>query len=215
MSLTTAIFSGIQCYSSMVETDIDRHEYILIGAGGHASVILEILKQRGIFVSCVLADVVKCELPRGCTVRPSSDLEAVISSSDGLSLVNAIGLASLKAGNRFKIFSEIKSGKVSWPKILSKYSIISEHVELDFGVQVFPGAIINPGVSIGAHVILNTGCSVEHDVIIDSFTHVAPRAVVCGGARIGKRCLLGAGSVILPGAIVEDDSVVPAGSVFK
>jgi len=67
-------------------------------------------------------------------------------------------------------------------------------------------------VEIGTHTIIaNDVRIIAHDAAIKRITgYTEVRPVV-----IGKRCYIGAGTLILPGAIVGDEAVIGAGAVVR
>jgi maltose O-acetyltransferase len=67
-------------------------------------------------------------------------------------------------------------------------------------------------VEIGAYTIIaNDVCIIAHDAAIKrltSYTEVRP-------VTIGERCYVGAGTIVLPGAVIGDDAIVGAGSLVR
>lgn len=93
-------------------------------------------------------------------------------------------------------------------------SAIIETPVPDFcGIQVMPGVVVRPNVSIGRQVILNTGCIVEHDVSLGDGTHIMAGAVISGRAAIGNLCNIGTNATVLPRRMVQKNSYVGAGAV--
>lgn len=81
------------------------------------------------------------------------------------------------------------------------------------GIQVMPGVVVRPNVSIGRQVILNTGCIVEHDVFLGHGTHIMAGAVISGRAVIENLCNVGTNATVLPRRMVHKNSYVGAGAV--
>lgn len=180
-----------------------RKMFFLYGAGGHAKVILDILRAQGVVVDCVCDDDVAlrdfCGLPvlRGSEVPAGT---AIISIGKNLA--------------RQKIAEFLKSrGNVCFATAIHPSSVVSPSVKIGAGTVVMPGAIINSGVEIGEHVIVNTGASVDHDCRIGNFVHVAPHSTLCGNVSIGENAWIGAGAVIIQGVSVGENACVGAGAV--
>jgi acetyltransferase EpsM len=88
---------------------------------------------------------------------------------------------------------------------------------------VVAGAVLNPAVEVGEHVIVNTCASVDHESVIEDGAHVGPGTRLGGrvriqrgawigiGATIRDRVTIGAGARIGAGAVVLTD--IPAGVV--
>lgn len=93
------------------------------------------------------------------------------------------------------------------------YSWVSPSVQLEAGVMVGAGVVIQAFCQIGRGVICNTNASIDHECIIGDFSHIAPQATLCGQVQIGEACLIGANAVIKPGIRVGDGAIVGAGTV--
>jgi maltose O-acetyltransferase len=83
-------------------------------------------------------------------------------------------------------------------------------------VRLVAGSLVDArfpwAVEIGAHTIIaNDVRIIAHDAAIKRLTgYTEVRPVV-----IGKRCYIGAGTIILPGAVIGDEAVIGAGAVVR
>ncbi len=174
----------------------------LYGAGGHAKVIIDILKENNITVSSVYDD--------DKSLTKLVDIPVI---HDRLKNPTIISIGNNTV--RKKIVDKLGSS-TSYTKAISTKSIISDTVKIGEGTVVMQGAIIQSSASIGKHTIVNTGATIDHDCIIGDFVHIAPGCNLCGNVQVGEGALIGAGSVIIPGIKIGKWSVVAAGSVvFK
>lgn len=181
---------------------MEKIDYLLFGAGGHARVV----------ASCVEA--------MGHQLVGVFDTNLAIKSLDGVPnlgtykenshpnahLIMCIGDNSLRAQLAAKV-------KHSFGTIIHPSAIVDRMVQLGEGTQVIQAVTINRGTSIGKHTILNTASSIDHDCQIGDFVHIAPKATLCGGVRVGNGSLIGAGATILPNITLGDDVQVGAGAV--
>ncbi|MDJ1158188.1 acetyltransferase [Chelatococcus sp. SYSU_G07232] len=181
----------------------------VIGAGGHAKVVLEACRAAALPVAGVFDD----------------DPAAAGRDLLGFSVAGAVPppvrwRAERKRGilavgsNRAREALATRLAGVDWATVVHPSAVVAPDVVLGPGVFVAPRVVINPGAVIGAHVILNTGAIVEHDCRIGDFTHVAPGSVLTGNVTLGRRVLFGAGAVAIPGVSVADDTVCGAGAVL-
>lgn len=80
------------------------------------------------------------------------------------------------------------------------------------GLRVFIDAEYAWAVEIGAFTIIaNDVRIIAHDAAvkrITGYTEVRP-------VTIGKRCYLGAGTLVLPGAVIGDDAIIGAGALVR
>lgn len=81
------------------------------------------------------------------------------------------------------------------------------------GTVIAARAIVNAGARIGANVILNSGCIVEHHNHIGSHAHIAPGATLGGTVTVGEGALVGIGATVLPQRTVGAWSIVGGGAV--
>ncbi len=182
----------------------------VIGAGGHAKVVIDALRASGEFT---VAGVLDDDPGRfGTAVLGASVLgDATRESVERL----GIGWAILAIGsNRARAEAAARlDGRVVWASVVHPKAHIAPGARLGEGTLVLAGAIIQPDTTIGAHAILNTACSVDHDCVIGDFAHVAPGAHLAGGVQIGEGVLIGLGSSLLPGRAVGAWATVGAGCV--
>ena len=171
----------------------------LYGAGGHAKVILNILKSNGITVSEIFDDDFTVE----------SLMEIPVTHSEiHFPLIISIGNNRIRKTIAEKINADLFS-----PFLCDKSAIISDCASIGNGTVVMQGAIIQSSVKIGKHCIVNTGASVDHDCLIRDYVHIAPRCTLCGNVTVGEGSFIGAGTVVIPNIRIGKWSVIGAGSV--
>lgn len=186
---------------------------IMIGAGGHASVLADILTRQGQTILALVApDSSGKGALAGLPLWQDETLGMTVSPEECL-LVNGIG--SLPGcGLRAKIFSRYREQGYRFASVLAQEAVISAHASLGQGVQVMPGAIVQSGAQIGDNSIINTGAIVEHDSVLGRHAHLAPRAVLCGGVTLGERVHVGSGAVVVQGLQLGNEAVVGAGAIL-
>lgn len=174
----------------------------LYGAGGHAKVIIDILKEYGISVVNIFDDNKEIKELMGIPIihdKISSDLPLIIS----------IGNNSIR-----KKITE-KFTEYNYITAISNSAALSDTVTLGKGTVIMQGSIIQSSVTIGAHAIINTGATIDHDCQIGDFVHVAPGCNLCGNVEIGEGTFIGAGTVIIPGVKIGKWSTIGAGSIVR
>jgi sugar O-acyltransferase (sialic acid O-acetyltransferase NeuD family) len=176
----------------------------LIGASGHAKVILDAMECAGIPVEGVFDRNEALQRCLEYAVKPCFHFQPSIEKE----LIIAIGHIDV----RKRLAGEF-GNRVSWGKVIHPSALISKYSSVGNGSVVMAGAVVQVNVKIGEHVIINTKASIDHDSEIGDFTHIAPQAVLCGNIKIGAECLIGAGSVLTPGVTVGENCIVGAGSV--
>lgn len=185
---------------------------VLIGAGGHCKVIIDILNSMKEY------EIVGVTDPKG----DGKVLDVSIIGDDNILhglhkegvqyafiCVGAIGNMEI----RNVIHASLKKIGFKLPVLIHKTAIVSNYATIDEGTCIMPGAIINPSVVIGKNCIINTGSIIEHDCWIGDNTHISPNASIAGGVSIGINSHIGIGSTIIQEKKVGDNVTIGAGAV--
>lgn len=184
---------------------------ILIGSGGHAKVLVDILR----LLDREIIGYVDLEPPSDsfCGLRYlGNDQDIKNWSPLNVKLVNGIGIMP-KSHNRYRIFQYFKSQGYEFERIIHPSSIISPNSRLLEGVQVMAGSIIQTDTTIGENTIVNTRVSVDHDCLIGAHVHLAPGATISGGTTIEDHVFVGAGAVVVQSQHIGMNSLIGAGAV--
>lgn len=192
-------------------------ELFVLCAGGHARVLIEILRRQGRNVAGLTDDDPALHGSTIDDVPVIGGREVLLArASAGIFLVNALGNAPRTGAPglrpRRSLFAAFKEKGFRFETVISPDARISPRAALDEGAQVITGAIIHPGCRIGANSIINTGAQIDHDCRIGDHCHIAPAAVLCGGVSIGEECHVGAGAVLVPGVTVGAGALIGAGA---
>ena len=84
--------------------------------------------------------------------------------------------------------------------------------DVDDGVLVMPGAVVNAVADLERGVIVNTHASVDHGCRIGAFAHVAPGVAIAGDVTVGEGALVGIGASVAPGRCIGAWATVGAGA---
>ena len=186
---------------------------IVIGAGGHAKVLLSILRVRAAQVYG-LTDAQNHARGKNINGIPilGDDDKILDYPPHTIRLVNAIGSVSAMEGRR-NVYDKFKHDGYSFVSVVHPSALIMDDVVLEEGAQVMAGAIVQTGSVIGANSIINTGSIVDHDGVIGRHVHIAPGAVLSGGVRIADMCHVGTSATIIQGVSVGEGATIGAGAV--
>jgi sugar O-acyltransferase (sialic acid O-acetyltransferase NeuD family) len=186
-------------------------EITLIGAGGHARVVVDCLLSTHMEPKYYIDEKVKDFL----NLKKIGEDFLFVQEGAKKSII-AFGAVTVgQAERRSSVFEKYVSAGIDFINAIHASAIISSYVSIGKGVMVSAAAIVNSGASIGDNAIINTGAMIEHDCEVGAGTHICPGAIVLGGAKIGKNCIIGAGAVVLPYSEVMPSSLVPALTRFK
>ena len=182
---------------------------VVVGAGGHAKVIIDCLRSAGWnVIGCTDAD----PSPRNCAGIPvlGSDEELYQLRADGIAhAFCALGNNAIREGLTRKL---IEIG-FDLPAVQGPGSVISSSVRIGMGAAILPGAVVNVDSLVGDFAIINTGAMVDHDGVIGRAAHIGPGAALAGQVEVGDRAFVATGCSIIPQRKIGSDTVVGAGSV--
>lgn len=183
---------------------------ILLGAGGHAKVLLEILRIQSIKIIGV-TDPIASSFTSEVDVLGSDEVICEY-DPDNVFLVNGVGSVGDNS-LRKKLFQKFKAKGYRYLTLIHPSAIVATDVFLSEGVQVMAGAIIQPGCSIKENTIVNTRASVDHDCLIGAHGHIAPGVTLSGNVTVGDDVHIGTGASVINNVRIGANSIVGAGAV--
>lgn len=190
--------------------NIIKKKIILIGTGGHAKVVLDIIKSENKFnvIGCVASDTNQTQF-EGLPVFGTDEILPVIFEKGITNVFVAIGDNEI----RKKIINLSKKIGFNIVTTIHPSALISKTAMISNGTCIMPGAIINSHALIGEGVIINTNSSVDHDCIVDNFSHLAPGSSLAGNVSIKEGSFLGIGTKVIPRVTIGAWSIIGAGGV--
>lgn len=185
---------------------------VLLGAGGHARVLVALARAAGHQVLGVCDPTLA-----GRAVSRWEDMDVL--GDDGAldrlppeRVALMLGIGQLATGTlRERLYAAWRARGYDVPALVHPTAWVAPDVMLGDGVQVMAGAIIQPGSEIGENSIVNTRASVDHDCHIGCDVHVAPGATLCGAVTVEDGAFIGAGATVIQGLRVGAHAVVGAG----
>ncbi len=188
-----------------------KEKIVIIGGGGHAKVIISIIKKLKDFEIVGFTELEKKDNILGIEyLGPDSVLQDLF--NQGIKNA-AIGLGQIKSSlHRKRIVELLNKIGFKFPTIVSPNSIINEAVSIGKGTVIMDGVIINSGSAIGNFSIINTKASIDHDCKIGSFTHIAPGVTLSGEVTIGDDVLIGTGASVIHQIKIPSKTIISAGS---
>lgn len=175
---------------------------LVVGAGGHAKVVLATLYDLGIDVEGVLDDARVSAIGEILGVPIIGPISLL--SEQPARAVLAIGSNAV----RQRLAASLV--EVEWLTLVHPRAVVHESVTLGSGTVVFAGAVLQPDTVVGRHVIVNTGATIDHDGRIVDFAHVAPGAHLSGGVTVGEGGFLGVGACAVPDITIGAWGIVGA-----
>jgi sugar O-acyltransferase (sialic acid O-acetyltransferase NeuD family) len=187
-------------------------EIVVIGGGGHAKVVISILRKLKRYRILGYTDLKDHGLVLGVPyLGADRNLAALAVGSKKLNAVLAVGQVGL-GEQRYVLWTRLHSPALSMPLIVSPDAVVNEGVSGGEGAVVMDGAVINSGATIGRGAIMNTNSTIEHDVVLADWVHVAPGATISGGVTVGRFSMIGAGATVIEGIKIAAGCMVGAGA---
>jgi UDP-perosamine 4-acetyltransferase len=185
---------------------------IVIGGGGHAKVVISILKKLNIYNIVGYTDNEdKGPLLSAKYIGKDDVLNNYYQNHNVKNVV--MGLGQLNSSEYRRLISDkIKRIGYNFPCVISPAAIVNEDVKIGLGTVIMDGVVINSGTKIGDFCIVNTKTSIDHDCKIGDYVHVAPGVTICGGVKIGSNTFIGAGSTIIQYKNISDNVIIAAGA---
>jgi UDP-perosamine 4-acetyltransferase len=184
-----------------------------IGAGGHAKVLIDILRLQGQTEIVGLTDRNQQLWGTRVSGVPVLGDDNVLMTllPDVRGVFIGLGGAGDNSPRRHLYEHAIALGFEIVAAVHPKAIIANDSV-LGRGTVVMAGAIVNSGARIGDNVIINTGAIVEHDCEIGNHAHIATGARLAGGVRVGEGAHVGVGASVRQGITLGETAVVGAGA---
>lgn len=178
----------------------------ILGCGGHAKVIIDLLRACNINEELTLRD--------DCPEKYQQTINGVTVSGRISDLGRDFsGKAIIAIGaNHIRKKIDLMFPAANWLTLIHNTATVSPNAQLAPGCVVMAGAIIQSDTCCGRHVIINTAASVDHDNRIEDYAHIAPGCHLTGNVSIGEETFLGAGTIVIPGIHIGSHVVVGAGS---
>lgn len=183
---------------------------IIIGNGGHASVLTEILLAQGEKILGFTAPV----LEKNCFNLPYLGMDEIIQNYPTTEVELVLGLGMIQPSPwREKIFNHFRGMGYQFKSIIHRSAIIAPSVKLGQGVQIMAGAIVQTNTTIADNTIINTGTLIDHDCQIGPQIHIAPGTRISGNVHIQEGTHIGTGATIIQGVHIGANCLIGAGAV--
>ena len=181
-------------------------DLVLIGAGGHAKVVLDTIYLCGKTARVLDRDPLKV----GEKILRD---EVLLFSLQRISKSDHIHIAIGDNETRCLLASQLSFVSGGFASIVHPLAVVSESAKISEGVFVAARALLGPNASVGQGSIVNHGTIIDHDCSIGCYSHVAPGSVLGGGVSVGDSVLVGSGAVVLPGKRIGDRARIGSGAV--
>jgi sugar O-acyltransferase (sialic acid O-acetyltransferase NeuD family) len=188
-------------------------DLIIVGGGGHAKVVISLVKKMGGFHILGYTDVRDQGPILGVGfIGEDTVLEQLIRERNHCAALVGVGHVRTPDARK-RLMEKLSALGFLLPVIISPDAVVNESVSIGEGTVIGDGVVVNSGTRIGRCSIANTHCTIDHDCEIGDCVHVATGATLSGGVKVGHGSLIGAGATVIQYRTIGDDCLIGAGAV--
>ena len=189
---------------------------LIIGSGGHAKVIIDIVEKEGKYN---IVGLLNAHPKLGKKIL-GYDVLGKDTDLPKFAEIHAIKGIIIAVGDNFtrsKVVTYAKENcvELSFFSAIHPQTAIAPDVKIGQGTVIMAGVSVNATSSIGDFCILNTNSSLDHDSLMGDFSSLAPGVTVGGECQIGKYSAINIGAILLPRIKIGAHSVIGAGSLIN
>jgi len=189
-----------------------KQKLIIIGASGHAKVIIDIVEKQDKFELLGLIES-NPNLEKKVLGYDILGDESILAETiyNDVYLFIAIGdnwVRHLVKERISALYPTIKFATLIHPS-----AQIAKGVKIGEGVCIMAGAIVNSDSTIDNFAIINTKASMDHDGYLGAFASLAPNATTGGNVSIGNFTSVGISATIKHGVQIGKHGVIGGGAL--
>ncbi|MGD9151489.1 MAG: acetyltransferase [Desulfobacterales bacterium] len=196
-------------------TDTKPINCIVLGAGGHASVLIDAIQCGNIARIHGILDPDSSKWGQDLLGVPILGDDHLLLELAGQGVTHfVIGVGAV--GNnkpRERLYRLGCSHQLKPLTVVHPSAFCSEQATVGSGSQLLPGCIINARATLGCNVIVNSGAIVEHDCDVGDHVHIASGAIITSSVKVANLAHIGAGATVRQLVSVGEGALVGAGAV--
>lgn len=136
-------------------------------------------------------------------------VEEASHDNPGASVFVAIG----NNAKRADIYKRLRGH--DFPALIDPSAQVSPTTELERGVYIASGAVVQVGATLGEFTLVGAKCIVGHDACVGSFVNLGPGSAVAARVKVGDRSAFFANASTMPGVEIGEDCIVSCGVGVK
>jgi sugar O-acyltransferase (sialic acid O-acetyltransferase NeuD family) len=171
-----------------------KEKIILIGGGGHAHSVIDVIEQENKYEIVGIIDV-KENIGKKVlgyeVIACNDDLESIYKTCKNA----VITIGHIKSNTlRKKLYEKAKEIGFNLPVIISPLAYVSKHSLIEESTVIMHHALINANAKVGKNCIINTKALIEHDVIVEDNCHISTASVLNGAVKVLENTFYGSNS---------------------
>lgn len=200
--------------NKLMDEHTPNNGIVVIGAGGHAKVVMDAIERQGMYRIVGLIDDF---LPAGQQIYgypllgTSTNLPEIARNLN----ISAGFVAVGDNWTRHNVVTQVIAllPDFSFISVIHPGAQIGRGVEVGRGTVIMTGGVVNSDSRVGDFCILNTTASFDHDSVMEDYSSLAPGVITGGNVHIGEFSAVGLGANVLEGRKIGKQTVVGAGAL--
>jgi len=160
---------------------------IILGAGGYAKTLADILQQNKTYNQICFLDDTKT----GKYILGKCN-DFMKFKEENTDMYPAFGNNEVRA----KWFKILQQENINIPTVIHCSAYISPTAKIEQGVVVLPKSVINTDCIVKQGCIVNCGSVIDHDCVLNEFVHVCIGAMVKAENKIPAMMKIEAGQIV-------------------
>lgn len=187
---------------------IEGKKLLIIGAGGHGKVAVDIALKMNEWEKVYFLDDDK-------SITSSIGIDVIGRINDAYKYIHEYEFFVAVGNNnvREQILNNLEKLGANIATLVHPQVSIGSMVEIGVGTSLMAGVVINSSSIIGKGCIINTGSTVDHDSVIEDYVHISPGVNLAGEVTVGKGTWLGIGSVVSNNVKITSGCIIGAGAL--
>ena len=186
---------------------------LILGAGGHGRVVLDILLQARRCRPVGFLDnnaAIHGRRVDGVPVYGGiDDVERFSRELDIGGVIIAIG----DNGARRGLARQVESVGIDLITAIHPSVTLAHNATVGRNVVIAAGVVVCAHCQIGDSTILNTGCIIDHQTMVGEGSHICPGVRVAGRVKIESGTFIGVGATVVPKVTLGCECIIGAGAV--
>ena len=186
---------------------------LIIGAGGHGKVVLDILRAGG---ACRPVGFVDADLRLHGTIVGGLPVLGGVHQLGRLAAAHRVAAVVIAIGDnrvRAGYAAAVDEAGLRLANAVHPSAVVAESAVVGRNVVLAAGAIVCAEARLGDHVIVNTAATVDHECEVGEGVHLCPGAHLAGRVRVDAGALVGLGANVIQCLRIGAGATVGAGAV--
>jgi sugar O-acyltransferase (sialic acid O-acetyltransferase NeuD family) len=191
----------------------DKERVLILGAGGHGRVVLDILLQaRQYEVVGFLDSNSEIHGRRVDGIPVCGGLDELDRLRDELE-IDGVLVAIGDNGTRRGLARYVEQSGIGLINAIHPSATLAHNAMIGRNVVIAAGVVVCANCQIGDSVILNTGCIIDHQTMIGEGSHICPGVRIAGRVKVEPGVFVGIGATVVPKVTLGCEAIVGAGAV--